>query len=155
MVARTGLVGLDVIRAQNLSVFFKDVGLSWTIYPKLQGLLPGDVPRVRIRFTGHSDFLEDWPNLIEVFSCGLSNIHGPGCVQDAAPIRADVLMRSHNGSTQRSLLNCSTDRPASRAIPPFVNAFTGLCLGTVRIRMSSDITICFPDGGFENLPSLT
>ena len=40
--------------------------------------------------------------------------------------------------------NCSTVRPASRTIPPMVNAFTGLWRGIVRIRPPLDITICFP-----------
>jgi hypothetical protein len=47
-------------------------------------------------------------------------------------------------SDYKSFLNCSTVKPASRAIPPIVNALTGLCRGIVRIRIPSDITICFP-----------
>ena len=45
---------------------------------------------------------------------------------------------------QSSFLNCSTLRPASRAMPPIVKAFTGLWRGIVTIRTPSDITACLP-----------
>jgi len=47
-------------------------------------------------------------------------------------------------STYSSSRNCSTDSPASRAIPPMVNALTGLCRGMVTMRTPLLMTMCFP-----------
>jgi len=43
-----------------------------------------------------------------------------------------------------SFLNSSIVRPASRTMPPIVNALTGLARGIVRMRRPSDMTTCLP-----------
>ena len=52
--------------------------------------------------------------------------------------------RDHQRLVQSRLRNCSIVKPASRTIPAMVSAYTGLCLGIVRIRTPSDMTTCFP-----------
>jgi hypothetical protein len=75
MVARPRLVGLYVVRAQDLPIFLDNVGLPWTVYPKPLCLFFTGVARVRIRFAGRGDFMEDGPNLVKVFFRSFSDIH--------------------------------------------------------------------------------
>ena len=57
-------------------------------------------------------------------------------------VTTDELRRTE--ADQSSSRNCSTERPASRAIPPMVNALTGLWRGIVMIRWPLLITTCLP-----------
>lgn len=80
-----------------------------------------------------------------------ANIHGNGFTlsfrrEAAQSVIPSIFQDEHyidQTVTQRSLRNSSGVSPASRTIPPIVNALTGLWRGIVRIRAPSDITMCF------------
>ncbi len=55
-----------------------------------------------------------------------------------------VSCASYTTRDYRSARNSSSVSPASRTMPPMVNAFTGLCRGIVMIRTPSVITMCLP-----------
>src|SRR5688572_9471441 len=75
VIARPGLVGLQVVRAEDRPVLFERVGLSWRVHPYRQRLRFGRVSRIPIGLAGNSDLTEDRPDLVEVRSCRLADIH--------------------------------------------------------------------------------
>src|SRR5690606_30379162 len=75
MIAGARLIGLDVIGAQNLPVFFADEGLSRVIHPQRKRLLPSGITRICIGIASRSDLVENRPDAIEVILRGFSDIH--------------------------------------------------------------------------------
>ena len=52
---------------QNRSIFFADKGLSGNVQPDLTRLRSVCIARVGLGFTCRDDFLEDGPDLVEIF----------------------------------------------------------------------------------------
>ena len=65
-----------------------------------------------------------------------------GALHRAPRVCGQTLTRAREKSSSRS--------PASRTMPPIVNALTGLCRGIVMIRIPSVITMCLPAGRPES-----